>query len=128
MNLKASAGNVAVEVQGLDAFVARLSHLYRPVTTALEQFGAARLAAAAARWPVSDIAGKVHSRDRLKAAVTLSQIDEVRVTLTSEADYTKYIRARNLGGKSPWVELIRKPTAQRMDELAQRVGDYLVRA
>ena len=126
--LSAKVGDVSVKVKGLDALMDRIAAVYRPVTEALERFGTARLEAARARWPVSDQMGKVHSRDRLKATVTLSQVDEVRVVITSPAPYTKYIRARNLGGKNPWIELVRKPTAQRMDDLALRVGDYLKRA
>lgn len=125
--VSAKVGDVAVRIEGLDALMARIESVYRPVTEALERFGTARLEAARARWPVSNQMGKLHSRDRLKATVTLSQVDEVRVTVTSPATYTKYIQARNLGGKNPWIELVRKPTAQRLDDLAQRVGDYLAR-
>lgn len=124
----AKVGDVSVRVEGLDALMARFEAIYRPVTEALERFGTARLEAARARWPVSDQSGKVHSRDRLKAVVTLSQVDEVRVVITSAAPYTKYIQARNLGGKNPWIELVRKPTKQRLDALAESVGDYLKRA
>lgn len=125
--ISAKVGDVAVKVEGLDVLMARLAHIYRPVTQALERFGTQRLEAARARWPVSDVAGKTHSRDRLKATVTLSQVNEVRVTITSEASYTKYIQARNLGGKNPWIELVRKPARERLDDLAQSVGDYLAR-
>lgn len=125
--ISAKVGDVSVKVEGLDALMARLQSVYRPVTEALERFGIARLEAARARWPVSDQMGKLHSRDRLKAVVTLSKVDEVRVRITSEAEYTKYIQARKLGGKNPWIELVRKPARQRLDDLAQSVGDYLAR-
>lgn len=43
---------------------------------------------------------------------------QIRGTIVNDVIYARYVRANNLGGKSPIVELVRKPMRAKARELA----------
>lgn len=66
-------------------------------------------------WPVRT--GR--SRRGLQRFVAISSDHaHIRGTITNDVVYARFIRARNLGGKSPFVELLRKPMRAKAKELA----------
>lgn len=87
---------------------------------------------ARSRWPVrryrSGQTRQPHSRDMLSTSVWLHSMDEVRARVHNAAPYAYYIRSMQagLGGRSAYVELIRRPGEAAgealADELAQELG------
>ncbi|MEQ1565386.1 MAG: hypothetical protein ABMA64_07090 [Myxococcota bacterium] len=70
---------------------------------------------AVAEWPVRTGT----SRAGLEQHVTVTaEGDAVRGTITNAVAYSKFIRAKSLDGRSPLVELLRKPLRQRAGELS----------
>lgn len=67
------------------------------------------------QWPVRT--GR--SRDGLQRHVTIAP-DGARIvgSITNDVDYSRFIKARKLGGRSAFVELLRKPLRRRADELS----------
>lgn len=67
------------------------------------------------QWPVRT--GR--SRDGLQRWVTVTP-DGMRIvgSITNDVDYARYIKAKKLGGRSAFVELLRKPLRKRADDLS----------
>lgn len=79
--------------------------------------------AAVSAWPVKT--------GRSKAGLTKQvriEGDKTSIlgTITDAVPYAKYIKARKLGGKSAFVELLRKPMKERASALAQVLGPLIV--
>ena len=70
------------------------------------------LAGARAAWPVGpERRGHTDSRVLLAGGLRVEG-ETISVFLSNSAPYARYIKARNLGGRSPVVELLRRPMAR----------------
>lgn len=69
---------------------------------------------AQAEWPVRT----GYSKSKLDYGTRLIGAGQVEAFVTNDADYAVYIKGREQGGKSTWVELLRKPGREAADELA----------
>lgn len=120
MNYAIRAGNVTFDVRdGLADAVQRTLRnlddnvLRRANAAADEVFEEAR-----ASWPVKT--GR--SRDGLERVTTVDVGEgTIRVSIRNTVEYAKYIKAKNLGGKSPFVELLRKPLVRVARDLAREL-------
>lgn len=79
--------------------------------------------AARSQWPVKTGA----SRAALDSGVRLIGSTGIEAFVINTADHSPYIRAKNLGNKSPYQVLIRRPGIKRGKELAETLGDKLAR-
>lgn len=89
--------------------------------------------AAVGRWPVARPRGAggrlpnpVHSRDRFRVVERVS-VDAVEVAIVNDAPYVLYIRSgqNGLGGKSAWVQLVRRPGEVEAERVASESGAEL---
>lgn len=63
------------------------------------------------------------SADGLRMEIVVAgDNSEVRGTITDPVTYAKYIKAKSLGGKSAFVEILRKPLQKRAKELVGELG------
>lgn len=122
-----------------------------PQVTAELEMAAQRVATdAAEEWPVSPDSGpprktkagtpdkrslrrgaaknKVHSKDLFEVGIEVNG-NTIGVYVTNTADYAYYIKSYQgkLYGRSPWVELVRKPGVKLKKELAVKLQDELIK-
>ena len=74
-------------------------------------------------WPVGRYRrdrGGVHSRDRMAVEVVIDG-DKVRGRVTNDAEWAPFIRANKLLGKSPYVELLKKPLRRARNKLVREL-------
>ena len=80
-------------------------------------------------WPVSHKFDRnsraAHSRDLWKWRVDIIDGEQVALHVTNPAPYVKYIRAKNLHGKSPLVVLVRSPLKRGAKKIGKRAQNLL---
>ena len=125
--IRVKVGNASVDVSGLEAVVERAQSLAAPIMQRLDEFGRRVMDEARAGWPVGKRPRRVRSRDLLSHEVVQAGVDSFKLRLVSGAEYTRYIRAISLNGRNPWQVLVRKPAADRTDELALAIAADIAR-
>jgi len=78
---------------------------------------------ARSEWPVKTGT----SRDALESGVRFIGSTALEAFVVNTADHSPFIRANNLGKKSPYQVLIRRPGIKLGKELAETLGDKLAR-
>tara|TARA_R110000796_G_scaffold3882_1_gene14847 strand:+ start:140 stop:535 length:396 start_codon:yes stop_codon:yes gene_type:complete len=76
------------------------------------------------KWPVKT--GK--SKALLAYGVRLLGMDHIEAFIANSADYAFYIKGKNLGGKSAFQTLLRKPGLRLAPHLADLLADNAARA
>jgi hypothetical protein len=82
---------------------------------------------AEARWPVGKERGKPHSRDLFERGLRLPRKGVLEAFVRNGASYAYYVRSMKggLGGKSAFVELLRKPLRTEARMVADELADDL---
>lgn len=94
------------------------------VREALERAASDVYESARARWPVRT--GR--SRDGLEWVIVVApDLSSIRASVINDVEYARYIKARNLQGKSAFVELLQKPIRARTDKLVSEIGPVIGR-
>ena len=79
---------------------------------------------AAAKWPVKT----GYSKALITSGVRLRGMQALEAFLANSAEYAFYIKGDNLGGKSAYQTLIRKPGLKLAPHLADLLADNVARA
>ena len=80
------------------------------------------LAEARSQWPVRT----GQSRGGLVSGLRLPDAETVEGFVFNDVDYAYYIKGRAQGGKSTYVELVRKPMKAAAERLVQDLGEAIV--
>lgn len=80
------------------------------------------IADARSAWPVRT--GR--SRAALVSGLRLPDADTVEGFVRNDVDYAFYIKGRQQGGKSTYVELVRKPMRRAADDIVAELGQAIV--
>lgn len=111
-----------VDTTDLDAMLRRvLNESAARVLSRMESELGKVLANARQEWPVKT--GR--SRERLRLVSTVAP-NGIEVSLVNDADYVYYIKAVDLGGRSPWRELVHKPLRRVERKLATELRADLI--
>ena len=115
--LKFGSGSVRVEMDDtLDRLYRRALDKVAPgVVARIDEATSAVFDAAVGAWPVRTGRSRAGLEHHLTVA---SDHTTVRGTITDAVEYSRYIKARKLGGKSAFVELLRLPMRERAKALA----------
>lgn len=84
---------------------------------------------AKAQWPVGpykEHRNGRHSRDELYRDILVSADGTVRGRVWCTAEWARYIKPKGLGGKSAFVELLRKPTERMKPRLVEAIRNLVV--
>lgn len=72
-----------------------------------------------ARWPVGADRNRPHSRELLSWEMQIGVgADTIRARVFCTAEYGKYIKPKGMGGKTAFVEFLRKPKDKAAKKLA----------
>ena len=75
------------------------------------------------QWPVKT----GYSRAQLSYGIVVER-DRIIAYIRNTSGYARFIKARNLGGKRPWTQLVLGPSKKRRAELAEIAGRELLAA
>jgi hypothetical protein len=94
------------------------------VSREIERRIAAVLAEARSEWPVRTGA----SRDALVGGLRLPDSETLEGFVYDDVDYAYFIKGKRQGGKSTYVELVRKPMRAAAEGLVSDLGQVVVNA
>jgi hypothetical protein len=99
------------------------------VMEALEREAEGLYQQAYAKWPVGPVKPErngVHSRDTLGYDVQIDPgLTVIRARVYCTAEWARYIKPKGMGGKSAFVEFLRKPVRLRAKILAKELGPII---
>lgn len=132
MSYRVGVGAASIELSdeisaAVDSALERMAPTVKKrITSEIERLGTG----AAKAWPVGPEhtgkrAGQPHSRDLFVRGLRLPDLDTVEGYIANTAPYVYLIRARKLGGQSPFVQLVRKPMERAANLIAEDLAEDL---
>lgn len=118
MKKKIVAGSTTITVDDTELQKTILNILRQAAPALLPALEEARdevLAGAEKEWPVKS--GKSKAGFTTFEKVTG---DAVKVGIDNQVEYVYYIKANDLGGKSPWQELVVKPAKKKKEQITDK--------